>query len=238
MCGRFAQCFDVQATADWLEAEPPAEVPSARYNIAPGSPILACRLGADGQRELAAFHWGLLPSWAKDRKLGFKNFNARAETVAEKPSFRAAFRQRRCLIPVDAFYEWKTSPGGKQPIAFHRRDEQVMSFAGLWEHWIDPASGETIESASIIVTQANALIEAVHDRMPVILDSEHWAPWLDPGNQDKAGLTALLQPCPEDLLLGYPVDRAVGNPRFDRPDCLMPKDPRLGERTQPAASAS
>jgi putative SOS response-associated peptidase YedK len=181
MCGRFAQCFDVQATADWLKAEPPAEIPPARYNIAPGSRILACRCRADGQRELAAFHWGLLPGWAKDRKFGYRTFNARAETVAEKPAFRAAFRQRRCLIPADAFYEWQSITGGKQPITFRRRDERPMTLAGLWEQWIDPDSRERVENATTIVTRANALINPVHDRMPVILDPADWDQWLDPG---------------------------------------------------------
>jgi putative SOS response-associated peptidase YedK len=227
MCGRFAQCFDVQATADWLEAESPAEQPPPRYNLAPGSRILACRSHADGRRELASFHWGLIPGWAKDRKFGNKTFNARAETVAEKPSFRAAFRQRRCLIPADVFYEWKTVPGGKQPFAFRRRDEQPMTFAGLWEQWADPTSGERLDSATIIVTNANPLVAAVHDRMPVILDPAHWAEWLDPGHRDRAKLAALLQPCPGDVLIGYPVDPAVGHPRCDGPAYLEPTGPLI-----------
>ncbi|MBK5968631.1 MULTISPECIES: SOS response-associated peptidase [Thiorhodovibrio] len=227
MCGRFAQCFDVQATADWLEAQPPAETPPARYNIAPGSRILACRVQADNQRELASLHWGLLPSWAKDRKLGVKTFNARAETVAEKPSFRAAFKHRRCLIPADAFYEWRTTPNGKQPFAFRRRDGRPMTLAGLWEQWTDPSSGERVESATIIVTQANATIAAVHDRMPVILDRAHWAEWLNPDNQSKTQLTGLLQPCPGEEMIGYPVTRSVGQPRFDAPECLAPTGPLI-----------
>ena len=223
MCGRFAHCFDVQATADWLEAQPPAETPPARYNLAPGSRILACRVQADGQRELAFLHWGLLPSWAKDRKLGYKTFNARAETVAEKPSFRAAFKHRRCLIPADAFYEWQSTPNGKQPFAFRRRDGQPMTLAGLWEQWTDPSSGERVESATIIVTQANATIAAVHDRMPVLLEAAHWDQWLDPAETDKSRLTALLQPYPAEKMIGYPVDQAVGRPSTDGPECLVPR---------------
>lgn len=233
MCGRFAQCFDVQATADWLEAAPPAETLPLRYNLAPGRRMLACRSRTDGQRELASFHWGLLPSWAKDRKLAYQTFNARVETAAEKPSFRAAFRQRRCLIPADAFYEWKTVPGGKQPFAFRRRDGQPMTFAGVWEHWIDPVSGERLESATILVRQASAPVAAVHDRMPVILDAARWSDWLDPGHQDKTALTALLQPDPTQALLGYPVARALGQMRFDSPQCLTPQGPPIDPAVYP-----
>lgn len=226
MCGRFAQCFDVQATADWLAAEPPAEPTTPSYNIAPGRAVLACRLGAAGRRELSPFHWGLIPGWAKDRKLGYKTFNARAETVAEKPSFRAAFRRRRCLIPADAFYEWQSTPDGKQPFAFRHRDQRPMTFAGLWEHWVDPDSRETLESATIIVTSANQTVAAIHDRMPVILDARHWDAWLDPAERALSELTALLAPYPADRLIRYPVAKAVGNPRCDGPECLAPEGPQ------------
>ncbi|WPL15702.1 hypothetical protein Thiowin_00616 [Thiorhodovibrio winogradskyi] len=227
MCGRFAQCFDVQATANWLEAQPPIGTPPARYNIAPGSRMLACRSRADIQRELASFHWGLVPSWAKDRKLGYKTFNARAETVAEKPSFRAAFKHRRCLIPADAFYEWQTTPNGKQPFAFRRWDEQPMTFAGLWEQWTEPSSGERLESATIIVTNANPLVAAVHDRMPVMIDPKDWDQWLHPGEADENRLKRLFQPCPGDAMIGYPVTWSVGQPRFDAPECLVPTGPLI-----------
>ncbi|WP_338115353.1 SOS response-associated peptidase [Thiocystis minor] len=176
-----------------------------RDNIAPGSQLLAVRADSAGPRTFTTFHWGLIPPWAKDRKIGYRTINARAETVAEKPSFRAAFRQRRCLIPADGFDEWQATGSGKQPSFIARRDRQPFAFAGLWETWTDPASGERIDSTTIIVTDANAVVRPIHDRMPVILSPADDEVWLDPGLTRPEPLQALLTPCDPTPLMAYPV---------------------------------
>lgn len=139
-----------------------------RHNTSPGQQIHAIKL-TDGKRTADNLTWGLIPAWAKDKSVGYKMINARGETVAEKPSFRSAYRSRRCLIPADGFYEWKTEGKNRQPYYFHRNDRELFSFAGIWEVWNDMDSGESIESCSIITTAANSLVAAVHHRMPVLI---------------------------------------------------------------------
>lgn len=222
MCGRFAQFSDPEALAQRLEAELVGQPPAPRYNIAPGGPVLACRTRPDGCRELRPLHWGLIPSWAKDRRTGYRMINARAETAAEKPAFRAAFRARRCLVPADGFYEWQASAHGKQPWYFTRHDGDPLCFAGLWEHWTDPEGGEQVESTTILVTSANARVGQVHDRMPVILEPEAQARWLDPRLQARAPLQGLLRPCADALLRAHPVCRRVNRPGEDDPALIRP----------------
>ena len=224
MCGRFVQ----YRSGEDLEAQFGASFDGAwlppRYNIAPGSQLLAVRADSAGTRTFTTLHWGLIPPWAKDRKIGYRTSNARAETVAEKPSFRAAFRQRRCLIPADGFYEWQATNSGKQPYFHTRQDRQPFAFAGLWESWTDPASGERLASATIIVTDANELVRAIHDRMPVILSPLEYGVWLDPTLTRVESLTPLLQPCDPALLMAYPVDRRVNKPSEDDASLLDPLD--------------
>jgi len=215
MCGRFAQFTSGQALEEQFEASYAGDRLPARYNVAPGTPILICRAERDGRRRLDPAHWGLIPSWAKDRKIGYRTINARAETVAEKPAFRAAFRRRRCLIPADGFYEWQASADGKQPFFIRRGDRCPFAFAGLWEGWTDPESGESLESATIIVTTANERLRPIHDRMPVILDPEDYAAWLDPRASERDPLLALLKPYAAEALIGYPVSRRVNRPQED-----------------------
>jgi putative SOS response-associated peptidase YedK len=219
MCGRFY--LDVQQ--DELKSHfDLALIPDLipRYNIAPAQNVAAVLYGAKG-RELSMLHWGLIPSWAKDKKIGYRTINARAETVATKPAFRAAFKRRRCLIPASGFFEWKAERGAKQPYCIHPRSGRLFAFAGLYEHW-QASTGEAIDSCTILVTAANSRLQPVHDRMPVILASEHYATWLDPQNNDPAVLEPLLKSWPSDEIALYAVSKRVNNPRNDEPGCIAP----------------
>jgi len=177
------------------------------------------RLMADSaNRELVLLKWGLIPFWAKDKKIGYKMINARAESVGNKPSFRAAFRHRRCLIPAGGFFEWDHSAPAKQPYYIRRSDSELLAFAGLWEHW-QGQDGEIIESCTIITTEANSLVGKIHDRMPVIIEPIQYAAWLDP--QTNSGtLLAMLKPLLDRKMVLYPVGKAVNNPKNDNPQCL------------------
>ena len=210
MCGRFTQRADSKRIAREFEV---AEVPAveARYNIAPTQDVLAVHESLDG-REATFYQWGLVPSWAKDASVGARLINARSETVQEKPSFREAFRKRRCIIPADGFYEWQRTGGRKQPFFFRMRDERLFGFAGLWERW-EGESGQVINSCAIQTTEANEVLWPVHDRMPVILHPEDYELWLD-GDARKLDLVKeTLRPYPAGEMLGYPVGTSVNNPR-------------------------
>lgn len=211
MCGRFA-CFSPIATFAKRFRAQVASQTDPRYNVAPSQQVLAVRENAAGRRELTTLRWGLIPFWAKEKDIGYRMINARAETVAQKPAFRYAFQRRRCLIPADGFYEWKEEERGrKQPYFIRLKNNEPMAFAGLWEHW--EGEEEMIDSCSIIVTAANPFMAAIHDRMPVILPELHYDAWLDPDNHQPQSLLSLLQPVPGDELEAYPVSRAVNNPR-------------------------
>ena len=186
------------------------------YNVAaPTQPVTAIRLAPSSQQpEVVALRWGLIPRWATDPKIGSKFINARAETVADKPTFRAALQQRRCLILADGFYEWQPVGKRKQPFYFRRRDGQPFAIAGLWERWQDP--GQTIDSCTLLTTAANGVVQPIHDRMPVLLDPAVLSAWLNPGT----AYNNLLQPCPEEVLLAYPVDGRVNNARTNDPECM------------------
>jgi putative SOS response-associated peptidase YedK len=172
------------------------------------------------KRQLVGLKWGLIPSWAKDPAIGNKMINARAETLQEKPSFRTALAKRRCLIPADAYYEWKKEASGKQPYLFHRRDDGLFSFAGLWEEWKAP-DGERIQSCTIITTEPNDLAATVHNRMPAILDRNAEALWLDPAARIP-DLVQLLGPYPEDEMEAYAVSKAVNSPGKDEAEMIKP----------------
>ena len=166
-------------------------------------------------------HWGLIPSWAKDPKMGAKLINARAETVAEKPAFRTAFRQRRCLVLADGFYEWQTQENKKQKQPYYIRlnDWQPFAFAGLWERWQD-AEGEVIESCTLLTTEANELMCPIHNRMPVILDPKDYDVWLDPEVKQADVLQSLLHPYASEKMTAYPVSKAVNKPSNDTAECI------------------
>lgn len=223
MCGRFTLSQTGEALAEAFEL---TDVPtvSPRYNIAPTQPVGIIRSSTSGdslEREFTYLTWGLVPSWSKDPKIGARMINARAETLAEKPSFRSAFKRRRCLVVADGFYEWKRIEKGKQPYYFHLKNHQPFGFAGLWEHW-ENGNGDVIESCTIITTEANTVLAPVHDRMPVILDPKGYDTWLDPKLEADQRLHDLLRPYDETAMVSYPVSSAVNSPRHDEVDCVQP----------------
>lgn len=193
-----------------------------RYNIAPTQQVSVVRLRADASRELSLLRWGLVPSWAQDPSIGQRMINARAETIASKPSYRAAFRRRRCLVPADGYYEWQKVGRAKQPYYIRLRDEPLFALAGLWEQWHD-TGGELWETFAIITTEANQATRTIHDRMPVILSPQDYAQWLDAVCEQSAALEVLqnlLRPYTGPMQLD-PVTTFVNNPRNDSPQCIV-----------------
>lgn len=220
MCGRYTLSLSGETIADVFDL---ADIPNVapHYNIAPTQPVPVIRAVAGLEREFTYLNWGLIPSWSKDPGIGSRLINARAETAAEKPSFRSAFKRRRCLLVADGFYEWHRSPDGKQPYYFHLNEHQPFGFAGLWEHWEDGA-GDVIESCTILTTEANDVLRPVHDRMPVILNRKDYDLWLDPEMQQPDRLQPLLRPYSADAMTSYPVSSTVNNPRNDTAACTQP----------------
>jgi putative SOS response-associated peptidase YedK len=220
MCGRFTQYAQRAELARLLGIDP-GDVPprNPRYNIAPTQLVVVLRLD-DGQRSIREMRWGLIPSWAQDARIGNSLINARPETVASKPAFRSAFKSRRCLIPTTGFYEWTPLPGvkKKQPMHIRLKDGEPFALAGLWERWKDEG-GATVESCTIITTEANELIRPIHDRMPVILAPNDYGAWLDSVTPAEA-LQALLRPFPPEAMEAVPVSTYVSNPRNVGPQCL------------------
>lgn len=220
MCGRFSFALDLDdLLAVFPEFRPPEQL-QPRYNIAPTQPVPV--VANDGQAQIAFFHWGLVPSWAKDPSLGNRMINARAETLAEKPAFRAAYRKRRCLILADGFYEWREEPGRqrKTPMYIRMASGEPFAFAGLWEVW----SGQEppLYSCTIITTTPNDLLAPIHDRMPVILPRSAYKLWLDPEDRLPSALQALLAPYPAAEMTAFPVSQQVNSPANDRPECILP----------------
>ena len=222
MCGRFALISPTEKLAKTFQLNQadlstmPPSVP--RYNIAPTQPVTAVRLDQNGDRELTFFHWGLIPSWSKDMKFGSRLINARSETVAEKPSFRTAFKRRRCIVPADGFFEWQKTDDGKQPMYMYQADGDPFAFAGLWEFWTSP-EGDAIQSCTILTTTPNELMAQIHNRMPVILEPEDFQTWLDPG-PDPTDAFHLFRAYPAHKMAAYPVSTVVNNPRNDSPACI------------------
>ncbi len=219
MCGRYFLTTPGEVLAAALELESVPEL-EPRYNIAPSQPVAIVRAAGPG-RELAQVTWGLIPGWAKERAIGNRLINARGETVAEKPSFRDAFRKRRCLIPADGFYEWKKLSTGKQPFVLRRKGGGPIALAGLWSSWKDRETGEELETCAIVTTTPNELAATVHDRMPVILGHDARTAWLDPEAPPEI-LAALLAPYPAAEMETYPVSRRVNDPGNDDPACIEP----------------
>ena len=219
MCGRFTLTTNLGAIAKRFGVSRFLEEVGPRYNIAPTQTVIV--VSDDGTRHLTQMRWGLIPSWAKDPAIGNRMINARAETVATKPAFRVALRNRRCLIPADGFYEWTPAGRRKQPVYIALKSRAPFAFAGLWEAWISP-EGQEIKSCTIITTEANDLLKPIHDRMPVIVTQEAEAVWLDPTIQDPERLLPLLTPYPSEEMEAYPVSTKVNNPVHDTPECVLP----------------
>jgi putative SOS response-associated peptidase YedK len=238
MCGRFVQHADPERYASRYAAEVDSEAlgdwrPS--YNVAPTRPVLAIRASRGeagaGRRELTSLRWGLIPSWSKGPDNRYSMINARVETVASKPAYRNAFKRRRCVIPAEGFYEWQAAAHetrqkgsqAKQPFFIHRKDHAPILLAGLWEIW-RPEEGEPVHSCTIVVTDANDAIAAVHDRMPVVLEPAVMDRWLDPEHADAEDLLSLLRPSPAADWAVTPVSRRVNSPANDDADLLRPLD--------------
>lgn len=216
MCGRFNMLATPEQLIETFGLE---SVPGYKisYNIAPGQKILGIVQPDRNGLSAVSLDWGLVPSWAKDSKIGHSLINARAETLGEKPSFKAAYHKRRCLIPATGFYEWQKTENGKQAYHICREDRRLFAFAGLWEHWEHGA--DTLYSCTIITTAANALVQTIHERMPVIIDAENYRFWLDP-RQSQQSLDQLLAHSAYDGMRLYPVSDRVNNPRHDDQHCL------------------
>jgi putative SOS response-associated peptidase YedK len=219
MCGRFTLKTPVEQLSEKFRF--PEIIPlKPRYNIAPSQDVAVIRrLPDDQERKLAMLRWGLIPAWAKDPAKARQPINSKSETVAELPTFRVAFRQRRCLIPTDGFYEWKQESGRKQPVYIYMKDREPFAFAGLWERWVGEEA-EFIESCTILTTEPNDLLEPIHNRMPVILDPTQYDLWLDPDVQQPDKLRPLLHSYPSESMTFYPVNLRVNNPKHDDPLCL------------------
>ncbi len=223
MCGRFT----LRAPASVVAAqfgifEMPPFTP--RFNIAPTQPVAVVRhapQAAEPERELVWLRWGLIPSWAKDPAIGSRMINARAETAAEKPAYRAAFRRRRCLVAADGFYEWQRTGGRKQPYFIRMQDDRPFAFAGLWEAW-EGLDHSYVESCTLLTTEPNELIKPIHNRMPVILPPEDYDGWLDLGMQEPEPLKRLLRPFPAEGMTAYPVNTYVNSPAHDDAQCIEP----------------
>lgn len=223
MCGRFTLRTPTETVAALFEGLSfPERVP--RYNIAPTQNVLCVRQDKQGRSEAVDLRWGLVPSWAKDLKMGARMINARGETVAEKPSFRAAFKRRRCLVLADGFYEWKKTENGKQPYYITLLDEQPFCFAGLWEAWQDKSTDDStvIQSCTVITTSANELMQPLHDRMPVILPPKHYDLWLDREFADRESLEQMVVPFSSDEMKAVAVSTIVNKATNETPECVQP----------------
>ena len=215
MCGRYTFTFDAKTLAEAFGMVPPGFEMVKGYNIAPGQYVVVVR-PEKGQRVADIAFWGLIPGWVKDPNVFSKPINARAETLEEKPSFRTAFKRKRCIVPASGFYEWKIEGKAKQPFYIHPKDGDLFAFAGLMGDWQGP-NGEVMVSACIITTEPNDLMAGIHNRMPVILPRTAWDLWMDPASQTRE-LQPLLVPYPAGLMDAYPVGTAVGNVQNDGPE--------------------
>jgi putative SOS response-associated peptidase YedK len=218
MCGRFTLHHSPAQIAMRFGVQQVAAEPTERYNIAPTQSV-AVITETEGERTLDAYRWGLIPAWAKDPGIANKLINARAETLAEKPSFRNALKRRRCLIPGDGFYEWKKEGNARQPMHIRRKDGELFAFAGLWEEWRQE-DGTPLRTCTIITVAPNDVTAPIHDRMPAILEPDEEAAWLDTAENSAPDLLSLLHPYPADWMEAYPVSRRVNAPAYDDPALL------------------
>jgi putative SOS response-associated peptidase YedK len=226
MCGRYGRRADKQRIAEWMQThdtnvfDDTLIAPS--FNVAPQTFQPVVRLNQEGQRELTMMRWGLVPYWSKDGKMTFSTINAKAETVAKSPTYREAWKRRRCLIPAEWFYEWqKPDEKTKPPYAISLKDDSMFAFAGLWESWKNKESGERLNTYTIMTTDSNQLVEPIHNRMPVILSKRDYERWMAPA--DPAHLPVdLLKPYPAEEMKAWKISRAVGNVRNDDPELITP----------------
>ncbi len=219
MCGRYTLTTPAERLAEEFGFKDSSVELAQSYNVAPTQGVAAV-LEEGGGRYLEVLRWGLIPPWADDPQIGSRMINARSETAPEKPSFRRAFRERRCLIPADGFYEWQRTNGAKQPFYIHMEDGRPFAFAGLWESWGKGGEGE-VRTCAILTTEANAVVGEIHERMPVIVAPDAYDVWLDPASE-RDELTGLLVPYPEDGMEAYPVSRFVNSPSNNDPRCVEP----------------
>lgn len=220
MCGRFTLTADLSVLQENFPFVEMPEGMQPRFNIAPTQPVAV--VPNDGRNRLDFFVWGLIPSWAKDPSIGNRLINARAETLLEKPSFRNAFRRRRCLILADGFYEWKQAERGKTPMYIRLDSGKPFAFAGLWESWNAP-DGSNVLSCTIITTEPNDLMATIHNRMPVILPAQAYSTWLEAGETGTEKLVELLKPYPSAEMQAYPVSPLVNSPNNDMPEVIRPR---------------
>lgn len=220
MCGRFTLVSDLDLILHRFNLLYANVEYVPRYNIAPSQQVLAV-VSDSRERRLGQLRWGLIPFWAKDPKIGYKMINARAETVAEKASFKHSFKRQRCLIPADGFYEWKKEGNRKRPMRVRLKSGEPFAFAGLWSRWTSP-EGEEVHSCTILTTRPNSLMKNIHDRMPVILRKEDEDVWLDRTVEDPEFLQQLLEPYDADQMDAYEVSTVVNSPKTDSADCVKP----------------
>jgi putative SOS response-associated peptidase YedK len=226
MCGRFVATTPPDVLAAYFDAEPPDDAGRGpRYNVAPTSDVFVV-LEDGGVRRVTQAHWGLVPVWAKDPSVGNRMINARAETLAEKNSYKGPFKKHRCIVPADGFYEWKVVPGqkAKQPVYIHSADGEPFAFAGLWSVWKpkDRPDEAPLRSTTIITTDANDAVAPIHDRMPAILPASAWDAWLDPANDDLDTLGKLLVPAPTSVIAMHEVSTDVNSVRNQGPELILP----------------
>ncbi|MCL4112951.1 UNVERIFIED_CONTAM: hypothetical protein GTU68_044965 [Idotea baltica] len=225
MCGRFTITTAPERWVDLLQVSLWPEAASDRFNIAPTQNVV-CVHQSDSGRATSMMRWGLVPSWAKDLKIGARMINARSETAAEKPSFRTALKKRRCLIPADGFFEWqKIDSRKKQPWLIHFRNHTPFVFAGLWESWISPDQPEPIFSCSILTTASNTEMVEIHDRMPVVIEPDDYQTWLSP-EASPGQVQTLMTGVPDGCWDRFPVSPIVGNVKNDVPECIQPLEQR------------
>ena len=230
MCGRYRLSRRKQLIADYFDTVDEIDW-EPRYNIAPTQNVGIIRQDREAPvRKFSLVRWGLIPYWAKDPSIGQKMINARSETVLDKPAFREAFHDRRCLVPADGFYEWARAGSSKQPMHIGMQDDSLFAFAGIWDRW-KGASGDLVETCSILTTTPNSLLADVHDRMPVILEPENYELWLDPGFKDLNTLTAMLKPFDPAQMKWYPVSTLVNSSANDDPRCATEVQPPIGSTT-------
>ena len=235
MCGRFVSSQSPDQIAGFFGAWFEGDALAVSYNVAPTNDVYGVVALPDNHREVQTFHWGLVPSWANDIKVGAKMINARAETLGEKPAFKTLFQKRRLIVPMDGFYEWRPAGEGapltksgkpaKTPLFIHRVDGEPLAVAGLWATWRDREAGPDapwLHSCTVITTAANSLLASVHDRMPVVLPQSAWAQWLDPANHDLAALTRLLVPADDGILTMHEVSTEVNNVRNKGAELVEP----------------
>jgi putative SOS response-associated peptidase YedK len=221
VCGRFTQQRPTSELAEIFAAEDLVDDPGGHYNVAP-TDNAAVVVERGDRRAITSYRWGLIPHWATDARIAGRTFNARAETVGSMPAFRDAFRRRRCLVPVDSFYEWRREGTVRQPYRIVREDGLPLALAGLWAGWRDVATGEVRRTFTIVTTTASSRIAELHDRMPVVVPPDAWSLWLNPEAADLGELHALLVPAEAEPLAIYPVVRLVNDVRMDGPELVEP----------------